>query len=526
MGRLEARVSWDDDVEELRRREELARAMGGPDSVAFQHSRGKLTVRKRLALLADKDSLREFGTLRGQSSYNEHDELVDFTPNGEVNAVCRIDGRKVVVNAGDFTVRGGSASGGHGGLGEELRPNQRAREWQIPFIRLLDAAGGSVRGFEELGRTYLPDGNIWSTVDARLLNEVPVVSAVMGSVAGLPAVNACMAHWNVMVAGTSQLFPGGPPVVKAALGYDISKEELGGPEIHTRVSGSVDNLAATEEDALAQIRRFLSYLPSSVHEMAPWDTCDDPTDRIEPELRSLIPRDPRRIHNARRLLDLVLDRGSFFEIAPHYGRSRITGLARLGGYAVGVMTNDPMHLGGATDVAGGSKVMRLLQLCDTFHLPIVSLADEPGFLVGIESERAGIERAGARLVSVTCLTRMPWITVVLRRLYGVAGQCQHRPTGMFRRYAWPSANWGSMHIAGGASAAYRREIASAEDPAAKQAEIENRLRALASPFRTAEATGQDIIDPAETRPLLVEFVEDAQRVLAGQLGPSPLPYLP
>ena len=185
-----------------------------------------------------------------------------------------------------------------------------------------------------------------------------------------------------------------------------------------------------------------------------------------------------------------------------------------------------MHAGGATGVESGSKVIRLLQLCDTFHLPLVSLADEPGFLVGLESEKAGIERAGARLVTVTCLSRMPWLTIVLRRLYGVAGQVQHRPTGMFRRYAWPSANWGSMHIAGGASAAYRREIDTAADPAAKQAEIEARLRALASPFRTAEATGQDIIDPAETRPLICEFVQDAQRVLARQLGPSPLAYLP
>jgi acetyl-CoA carboxylase carboxyltransferase component len=383
-----------------------------------------------------------------------------------------------------------------------------------------------VRGFEELGRTYLPDGNIWSQVDAHLLSEVPVVSAVMGSVAGLPAVNACLAHWNVMVEGTSQLFPGGPPVVKAALGYDIDKDDLGGAHIHTRVSGSVDNVATSEEDAFAQIRRFLSYLPSSVHELPPRGACDDPVDRVSPELRSAVPRDPRRIHNARKVLNAVVDEGSFFEIAPGYGRARVTGLARLGGYPVGIMSNDPLHGGGATDVAGGSKVIRLLQLCDTFHLPLISLADEPGFLVGLDSEKAGIERAGARLVTVTCLSRMPWATVVLRRLYGVAGQVQHRPSGMFRRDAWPSANWGSMHIAGGAAAAYRREIDTAPDPAAKRAEIEDRLRALASPFRTAEATGQDIIDPAETRPLLCEFVADAQRVLSRQLGPSPLPYLP
>ncbi len=519
-------MSWDAELDELARREAGALAMGGPDSVDFQHSRGKLTARERISRLADAGSFREFGALQGRGEYAPDGTLVGFTPKGEVDGLCTIDGRTVVVAAGDFTVRGGSGGGNHGGLGQELRPNERAAEWQVPYIRLLDAAGGSVRSFEEIGRTYLPDGNIWSTVDAQLMNQVPVVSAVMGSVAGLPAVNACMAHWNVMVDGTSQLFPGGPPVVKAAHGVDITKEELGGPQIHTQVSGVVDNLAADEDDAIAQIRRFLSYLPSSVHELAPSLPADDPVDRAEPALRALVPREPRRIHDARKAVDAVVDRGSFFEIAPRYGRSRITGLARFGGHPVGIMANNPRFHGGATDVAAGSKAMRLIQLCDLFHLPLVSLADEPGFLVGIESERAGIERAGARLVCVTNLSRMPWITVVVRRLYGVAGQVQHRPTGMFRRYAWPSANWGSMHIAGGASAAYRREIESAPDPAAKQAEIEQRLQALASPFRTAEATGQDIIDPAETRPRICEFVADAQRVLARQLGPAPLPYLP
>ena len=514
------------DLEELERRRRLVAAMGGEDSIAFHHGRGKLTVRERLDLLVDEGSMEEFGHLQGSASYGPNSELVDFTPKGEVNAMADLDGRRVVVSGGDFTVRGGSASSSFGGLGQETRPSERAREWRLPYIRLLDAAGGSVRGFEDIGRTYLPDGNEFTYPDVQLLNLVPVVSAVMGSVAGLPAVNACMAHWNVMVDGTSQIFPGGPPVVKAALGYDIDKEDLGGPQIHTRISGCIDNLAATEAEALSMIKRFLSYLPSSVYEMAPFVETDDPVDRIAPELRDLVPNNPRRIHDARKLIEAVVDEGSFFEIAPTYGRSRITGLARIGGYPIGLMSNDPRFNGGATDVAGGSKVSRLLQLCDTFHLPLLSLADEPGFQVGIDSEKEGIERAGARLVALTCMTRMPWMTMVIRRLYGVAGQCHHRPTGMFRRYCWPSSRWGSMHISGGASAAYRREIESAEDPEAKRQEIEDRLNALASPFRTAEATGQDIIDPAQTRPLIARFVKDAQPILAGQLGPPALPYLP
>jgi acetyl-CoA carboxylase carboxyltransferase component len=517
-------MSWQPEVDELQRRRALAHQMGGPEGIARQHSQGKLTVRERIDALVDPGSFREFMGLVGHATY-ENDQLAGFTPRASVEGFCTLDGRKVVVTGGDFTVRGGSGGGSHGGLGMELAANRRALEWRVPYVRLLDAAGGSVRSFEELGRTYLPDGNSFTAPDVQLLRAVPVVSAVLGSVAGLPAVNACIAHFNLMVKGTSQLFPGGPPVVKAALGYDVTKEELGGHEMHTRQSGVIDNLAETEEEAFAMIRRFLSYLPSSVWEIAPrCDSGDDPLRRHE-DLLSVVPRNRRRAYDAHRIIEAVVDESSFFEIAPLYGRGRITGLARLNGYPVGVMANNPVF-GASTDVAGGEKVMRLIQLCDTFHLPLVSFADEPGFMVGLESERRGIERAGARLVMATCDSQMPWATVVVGQLYGVAGQCQHRPTGMFRRYAWPSAHWGSMHIEGGASAAYRREIESAADPEAKREEVEARLKAIASPFRTAEATGQDIIDPRDTRSLLCEFVEDAQRILRTQLGPTAVPYRP
>jgi acetyl-CoA carboxylase carboxyltransferase component len=519
-------MSWMDEVDELRRRQEMARALGGAEGVARQRQRGKLTARERIDALADAGSFHEFRGLVGSATY-ENDRLAAFTPKGSVEGIVRVDGRKVVVNAGDFTVRGGSASSTfRGSIGQEYSAVERALAWRLPYVRLLDAAGGSVRGFETMGRTYLPDGNSWGQHDVRLLQTVPVVSAVLGSVAGLPAVEAPLSHFSVMVRGMSQIFPGGPPVVKAALGYDITKEELGGDDIHVRISGCVDNLAETEADAFAQIRRWLGYLPRSVHEMAPRGDTSDSPDRAEETLVSLVPRERRKPFNARKLIELVVDRGSFFEVSPFYGRSRIIGLARINGYPVGLMANNPMIKGGATDVAGGAKVMRLMQLCDTFHLPLISFADEPGFLVGLESEKQGSERAGARLMAMVNLSRMPWCTIVVGRLFGVAGQCQHRPHGMFRRYCWPSASWGSMHIAGGTSAAYRREIENAPDPEAKRREIEARLQAIASPFRTAEATGQDMIDPRETRMLLSEFVEDAQAILREQLGPPAMPYLP
>jgi acetyl-CoA carboxylase carboxyltransferase component len=322
------------------------------------------------------------------------------------------------------------------------------------------------------------------------------------------------------------VFPGGPPVVKAATGADVTKEELGGPHIHVHQSGTIDNLAVDEEDALAQVRRFLSYMPSSVDDLPAREENDDRPDRRDDSLLGVVPRSPRRTFDPRSIVAAVVDRGSFFEIAPNYGGARVTGLARIDGYAVGIMGNDPRRLGGATDVAAGSKAARLIQLCDTFHLPLVDSADEPGLMVGIESEQQGIERAGARLVGTLVASRMPYLVFVVRRLYGVGGQSHHRASGMYRRYAWPSASWGSMHIAGGTSAAYRREIESAEDPEGMRRQIEARLQRLASPQRTAEATGQDIIDPRDCRPLAVEFVHDAQRVLRLQLGEPPYRYLP
>jgi acetyl-CoA carboxylase carboxyltransferase component len=508
---------WQPELDELKRRRELAEQMGGPEGIERQHSRGKLTVRERIAALADPGSFQEIGALVGRGVC-KNDKLVGFTPANSVIGLCTLIGRKVVLSGGDFTVRGGAADAAV--AGKSFYAAELAKEWRLPYIRLLDATGGSVRTFEILGRTYIPD-NPGTATATKLLGIVPVVSAVLGSVAGLPAVEACMAHFNLMVKGSSQVFPGGPPVVKAALGYDITKEELGDERTQAHEGGVIDNVARSEDEAFDMIRRFLSYMPDNVWEMSPWvEPTDDPS-RREEELLSIIPREKQKGYNPHKILELVLDRDSFFEIAPYYGRSRIIGLARVHGYPVGAMINNPLFLGGSMDVAAGDKVIRFLELCNTFHLPLVYFADEPGFMVGLEAQKQGIVRAGARIVCVTCDTRMPWITFIIRQLYGVAGGLHVRFGGMYRRYAWPSANWGSMHIEGGAMAAYRRQIEPAPDPEAKRQEIENQLQAIASPFRSAEAFNiEDIIDPRDTRPLLCEFVEMAQKDIKAHLGPT------
>ncbi len=516
-------MSWQPEIDELERRKAFAEEMGGEAGIKEQRRRGKLTVRERLDIAADPGTFQEIGGLAGAATY-EGNDLTHVRPSNMIIGVGKFNGRRAVVTAGDFTVRGGASDASIGNKGGHAQ--QMALDWQLPFVRLLDATGGSVKTFEQIGRTYIPTNPVTPGVQD-LLCRVPVVSAALGSVAGLPAVDACLAHFNVMVKGISQVFPGGPPVVKAALGIDVSKEDLGDERSQVFESGVIDNLANTEEEAFDMIKKFLSYLPDNVWQMPPRGPVDDDPERRDEYLLSAIPREKRRVYDCYKILDSVLDHASFFEITPHYGRSRVVGLGRVNGYPVGVMINNPKRLGGSTDVASGTKVIRFLQLCDTFHLPIVYLADEPGFMVGPEHQSQGILRAGAKLVLTTLRTRVPWISIIIRQLCGVAGQCHDRPTEMFKRVAWPSGHWGSMHIAGGVSAAYRRVIAESEDPEAKKAEIEAQLEALASPFRTAEAFNiEDIIDPRETRPMLAEFVEMAQPMLETQLGLNPTPYMP
>jgi len=313
----------------------------------------------------------------------------------------------------------------------------------------------------------------------------------------------------------------GPPVVRRGIGQEIEKEDLGGSHIHTRVSGVVDNEVASEQEAFDQIRRFLSYLPPSVYEIPPIQPTNDPRTRREEELLSIVPRNRRHAYDMRRIVELVLDHGSFFEIAPGYGRSVITGLARLLGRPLGVLANDPKPLGGAVDAAASEKMTRFIDLCDTFHLPLINFVDNPGFLIGLAAERAGTIRKGARAIFAVYQSSVPWCSVIVRRVFGVAGAAHGDHTRLNLRYAWPSGEWGSLPLAGGIEAAYKRELEAAEDPDSLRREIEARLSAVSSPLRTAEAFGiEEIIDPRDTRPLLCDWVESAYQILPTEVGPK------
>jgi acetyl-CoA carboxylase carboxyltransferase component len=324
-----------------------------------------------------------------------------------------------------------------------------------------------------------------------------------------------------MARGTSQVFVAGPPVVRRALGREVAKDELGGAHIHARGSGAVDNEAIDEDDALAQIRRFLSYLPNSVWEMPPRLAPSDDPERREEALLQAIPRERRKQHDVRRTVALVLDEGSVFEIGRYYGRPLMTALARLDGIPVGVLANDPRQRGGAMDADASQKMVRFIDLCDTFSLPVVNFVDNPGFEIGVEAERRGTIRHGVRALTAVYQATVPWCSILMRRVFGVAGAGHGAHHRLNLRYAWPSAEWGSLPIEGGVEAAYRRQIEAAEDPDALRAELEAKLSSLRSPLLTAEAFGvEEIIDPRDTRPLLVEWARRAYELLPSGLGPK------
>jgi len=492
--------------------------MGGPEKIAQQHAKGRLTVRERIDRCLDPRSFRELGCLAGKVEYDERGDVRSFVPSSVVVGHGKIDERTVCILANDFTVKGGSTD--DNAFEKQDFIQRMALERLVPLVCLHEGAGGSVTEGGEASPTPVNYG--WSTL-TELISKVPVVAANVGTSAGWIAVQVGFSHFNVMTKN-SELFVAGPPLVKPALGIEIDKHALGDYRVHVYESGVVDNVAEDEEDAFAQIRRFLSYLPQNVwRRPSRIDTGDDP-ERREEGLLSIIPEDPTKTYDIRRLLRMVFDRDTLFEYARYYGRSVVTMLGRLDGYPVAVMSNDCRWLGGAQDVPGAEKMLKFIDLADTFHLPIVYLIDVPGYMIGPEAERTGTIRKACRVHAALHQATVPWVSVFIRRCFGVAGAGHGQYNRLDLRYAWPSGRWGSLPIAGGAMAEFRREIEAAPDPAARQAEIEERLRKRASPLRTAGHFGlmgvEDVIDPRDTRPLLCEFAEQAWDVTATQLGPK------
>jgi len=516
-------VSWDDELSELSHRNLLSEKMGGEEKVARQHEFGKLTIRERIDCIVDENSFHEIGKLAGVGEYDENGELKNFTPSNFIFGTADINGRPVIVSGDDFTVRGGSADASI--AGKRMQAEGLAAELRLPHIRLVDGmgGGGSVKTIETAGRTYIPRVAGWEVIVGHL-GIAPSVSLALGSVAGIGAARVSTSHYSVIVKDTAQMMIAGPALVEWASLGNVSKEELGSSKIHTR-NGAIDDEASSEQQAFSMARQFLSYLPENVDQVPERSKNLDPVDRREEFLRNVVPKDPRKVYKMRPVINAVVDDGSFFEIGRKWGKSVITGLARLDGVPVAVFAEDPMIYGGAWTADACRKLIRHCDLASTFHLPLVHLVDCPGFLIGKQSEENSTIRFGSQALAALGQITVPFCSVIIRKAFGVAGAANTKPGSHHFRFSWPSGDWGSLPIEGGIEVAYKAELAEVENYNEHLMKIKDRLNKLRSPFRSAEYFEiEEIIDPCDTRANLCRWANLAYRAL--RPGSSQFTYRP
>ncbi len=520
-------MSWKKDVEEIKKREKLSLQQGGIEAVNTQHEKGRKTIRERLNFILDKNSFDEIGKISGSTIYNDKEKLKNFIPANFLLGFGKINKRDVIIGGEDFTLKGGSPN--PAGLRKSIYTEELALKYKLPLVRLHEGGGGSVTGSGGSAKNpTIPNSepvfskNRFQAL-AQCLGVVPVATAALGPVAGLPAARLVASHFSVMTKN-AQVIIAGPAVVKRALGINISKEDLGGPEIHLK-SGVVDNLAENEEDALNQIQKFLSYLPDNYMSLPPKLESNDKANRIEDELESIIPVNRRKAYNMRKVLKLILDKDSFFEMSKMYGPSLITGLARLNGYSVAVLANDCMFYAGAMTSDASLKLRRFIDFVNTFNIPVLSFVDEPGFMIGPESEQAGTIRHGTAAISSLMQSIVPWASVIIRKVYGVAGAAHFSPDSY--TLSWPSAESGALPVEGGVAIAFKKEIEEADNPEEKRKELEDLLSKRSSPFPRAENFSvHELIDPIETRPKLISWLKLATKSQIALKSPYKTTMLP
>ncbi|KAL9622287.1 MAG: hypothetical protein Q9160_003298 [Pyrenula sp. 1 TL-2023] len=488
---------------------------------------GKLWVRERIAALLDKDSFYEIGSVAGSVTWassssspsqdGKIDEPVAFTPTNNINGFGRLGGRPVLLTVDDFSVRAGHADGAI--MEKTAWVERMAVKLKVPILKLVDGSsgGGSVTTIKRDGWSYLPSVPFLRDTVKGLNMGVPNLGAVLGPAVGLGAARVVICHFSVMAGNIGSLFNAGPAIVEnATFEEGLSLTDLGGPAMHC-TNGTIDNLAANEEECFKQIRTVLGYLPNSGAEAPPVVQCDDPEQREEIDLRSVIPRRKARSYDARKIIRLIADRESWFEIGALWGRTAITGLARLGGRPIGVISLNCEVNGGALDAGGSQKLTRLLKLCDVFNLPIVQFLDIPGYAIGTAAERAATMRWGIELAKAYFTTTTPILSVVTRRVFGVAGNVMLDSRDPMMRFAWPSGQWGSLPLEGGIEVGHRHELKEAEKEGRRDdvyKSLETEYQRLMNPVRTAARFGvEEIIDPKDTRKICCTWASMAYATL-------------
>jgi acetyl-CoA carboxylase carboxyltransferase component len=498
---------WGPLVGDLERRRNESRGMGGPERVERQHALGKLTVRERLDLLLDPESWIEYGMLA--DSMDSAYEGRFLAGDGAVTGIGAIGGRRVAVAAYDFTVLAGSM--GRVGEVKIKRMRELAIRQRIPMVWLLDSAGARIQS--ESGSQFAGAGDLFREQVA-MSGVVPMVAAMLGHCAAGTAYIPALADFVPMVKGTSSMALGGRHLVKAAVGEDVTEEEMGGSAVHTKISGCADLEVADDRECIDVVRKYLSYFPSHNKEVPPIQQTDDPVDRRVEELYDIVPTAPRRAYDARKVIEVVVDDRDVLWIKPDWAKNIVTGLARIGGCPIGVVANQPMVLGGALDVNAADKAARFVWLCDAFNIPLVFLHDVPGFIVGSAVEKQGIIRHGAKMLFAVSEATVPKVSVVMRKSYGagyfVMNGYAYEPDYLV---AWPTAEIAVMGPDGAVNIIHRGtlEAVPEDERAQKRLELAEEIRANIDPFIAAgHALVDDVIDPADTRRAIWQGLEVAR----------------
>jgi len=494
----------EDKIRDLKAREAKVLEMGGEKAVGGQREKGKLTARERLDLLFDKGTFREIDMFVNHRCVNFEMEKVDIPADGVVTGHGLVAGRPVFAFSQDFTARAGSLGEMH--AKKICKVMDLAMKAGVPFVGINDSGGARIQEGVDALTGY---GQIFFRNSAAS-GVIPQISAIMGPTAGGAVYSPAMTDWIFMVKKSSYMFITGPEVIKSVTGEEISFEELGGAKTHNEKSGVAHFACESDEDAINQIKNLLAYLPSNNLEDPPHvDTGDSPL-RTDAALDSIIPDSPTKIYDMKEVIQSIVDNGDFFEPHQYFARNMIIGFARLNGRAIGIIANQPKQLAGCLDINASDKATRFIRFCDAFNIPLLTIADVPGYLPGSQQEWGGIIRHGAKLLWCYSEATVPKLLLVTRKDYGGSylAMCS-KDLGADMAFAWPTAEIAVMGAGGAANIIHRKEINGAEDPAAKRQEKIAEYEALFSnPYQAAQRGYIDaVIVPSETRPRLIDALE-------------------
>jgi acetyl-CoA carboxylase carboxyltransferase component len=494
-------------VEDLHARRERIRLGGGPEKIEQQHAKGKLTARERIALLVDEGTFTELG-IHGRPHFSQRAmEGRDAPADGVITGYGRVNGRLAAVAAYDFTVMAGSM-----GMTGELkvgRLRELARSKRIPFVWLLDSAGARIQ--EAVGSLFAGSGHLFQE---EVVNSgvIPQVAALMGPCAAGTAYIPGLADFVPMVKGQGSMALAGPHLVRAAVGEDVTQEELGGSRVHCRESGVGDMEVAGDEECIQAVKDYLSFMPQNCEERPPVVESTDPVDRMDEELLDVLPESNRKPYDMYEVIHRIVDHGRFFDVKRQWAKTIITGFARMGGRPVGIVANQPKQLGGILDNDSADKAARFVNLCNAYSIPLLFLMDVPGFMVGTKVEKAGIIRHGSKMLYAVANATVPKITVVIRKAYGagyyvMCGKA-YEPDLIV---AWPSAEISVMGAEGAVEIIFRKQVEASDDPEATRRELIENFRKIIDVYIAAgNDLIDDVIDPRETRPTVIRALEMAE----------------